>query len=174
MASVYFGTSVVTVPDASYQLSDILAAFQLSSGIIRRRGYDQQIVATMPFETLPSFEVSDEFEVVEAPLEGDNTTLSALLSSPSAMHDLLSSPEPMQELTCSGDAAAYVSTINAAIYSPMALSSASFSVYAPSVYNPRLTATTTLQERRLASATGYFAAVDPYKLGRSSGSMTKA
>jgi hypothetical protein len=206
MATVFFRGSAVTVPDASFQLRDILDAFQQSDvgGYIRRRGVDAHIVATLPFESLPSFEVSDEYELVTPSSSGqmtnggsassggneeelmvsslqgtDAATLAAqLLSSSDAT---LHSPETLAALTellktnattssssngCAEDNSAageYCAAVARELYVPVAFPQASYSVYAPSVYDPRRTAVTSFQQRAALSSPHYFAAIDSYQ-----------
>lgn len=194
MASVFYGTAVVTVPDDSYLLKDILEALQLTAegAMIRRRGGDGQIVATMPFETLPSFHESDEYEIVFGPPEA-----SAVPSSSSAMGGREEEAEAIAQLLLAGgsggslvsssidhpsallessghskEAAAYIVSTQAAAYAPSTFSEAVHTVYATSVYDPRRTASVSLEERMKSQrihqvgASGgvrYTAAVDRYR-----------
>jgi hypothetical protein len=176
MASVYFGTAVVTVPDDTYQLKDILDALQLTEGIIRRRGGDGQIVATMPFETLPSFDEVDEYEVVvpQGPSPSSAQPLDAVVTAEDAdsIRSLLlsankaSSAADPNTAGHSDDGTAYIRSTLGETYTPHTFSQSSHTVYASSVYDPRRTASTSLEDRlrpQQLRGNPYFAAVDRYR-----------
>jgi hypothetical protein len=175
MASVYFGTAVVTVPDDTYQLKDILDALQLTEGIIRRRGGDGQIVATMPFETLPSFDEVDEYEVVvpQGPSSSSAQPLDAVTAEDADSIRMLllsankgSSAADPNTAGHSDDGAAYIRSTFGATYTPHTFSQSSSTVYASSVYDPRRTASTSLEDRlrhQQLQGNPYFAAVDRYR-----------
>lgn len=62
MAKVHFRDAFVEVPDDSVLLQDIRQAFGVPSGVIRVLGTDQ-VVVTLPFESLPRFDC--EYELFE-------------------------------------------------------------------------------------------------------------